>query len=222
MIRAWLILAVLAISAAALGSCGKLNLSAGGPGPTATASGTASPTPGACGTLNPSSNTVVVAMGSSIVAVSVPTFGPIAGYSVVNLNDGSFPSQAQVIKQYVNASGTPVPITNKNVLQFANIEGAYGPNHSAVGFKGDAFPSQPHTFASVLALPVGTAVTSGTPWSTGRITPPVAAYASCLSQSFKLTTGTFFFGDFDFYNLTTFRDVLIVSTPLPARARGRP
>lgn len=213
----WFALLLVALSSAALSSCGKLNLTAsgGGGGPTPTSSASTSPTPGVCATLNPGPNTVVVAMANSIAAVSVPTYGPIGGYSVVNLNDGTFPAQATVIKQYINATGTPAPITANNVLQFANAESAYGPNHSAVGFKGDAFPSTPHVFASPLALPIGTAISNNTQWSTGRVAAPFGNYGSCLSKSFTLKQGTYFFGDFDFYNVTTFRDVLVVGTPAP-------
>lgn len=217
----WLALILVALSGATLSSCGKLNLSpsGGGGGPTPTSSASTSPTPGVCATLNPASNTVVVAMSSSIAAVGVPTFGPIGGYSVVNLNDGTFPQQATVIKQFVNANGSPSPITSNNVLQFANADSAYGPNHSAVGFKGDAFPGTPHVFASPLALPVGTAISNNTTWSTGRIAAPFGNYTSCLSKSLTLKQGTYFFGDLDFYNITTFRDVLIVGTPAPRDVR---
>lgn len=224
----WLALILVALFSAALSSCAKLNLtpSGGGGGPTPTASASTSPTPGVCATINPSSNTVVVAMGSSIAAVGVPTYGPIGGYAVVNLNDGTIPSQATVIKQFVNTLGSPSPITSNNVLQFANVEGAYGPNHSAVGFKGESFPSTPHVFASPLALPIGTAISNSTTWSTGRVAAPFGNYGSCLSKSFTLKQGIYYFGDFDFYNLTTFRDVLIVGTPAPQelwrRRSGRP
>lgn len=217
----WLALIIVAFSGAALTSCGKLNLTAGGGGggPTPTSSASTGPTPGACQTIDPASTTVVVAMGSSIAAVPVPTFGPIGGYSVVNLNDGTFPQQGTVINKYVNVSGSPVPITSDNVLQFANVEAAYGPNHSAVGFKGDAFPSTPHAFPSPLASAAGVQISNTIPWSSGRIAAPFGNYTSCLSRTFTLKPGTYFFGDFDYYNITTFRDVLIVGTPAPLLRR---
>jgi hypothetical protein len=34
---------------------------------------------------------------------------------------------------------------------------------------------------------------------------------ACFSQTFTLTVGTFYFGDYDYYNLTNMRDVLVVT-----------
>jgi hypothetical protein len=41
-------------------------------------------------------------------------------------------------------------------------------------------------------------------------------YQQCYSQTFTLAAGTYHFGDLDYYNLSNFRDVLIVATPTPA------
>jgi hypothetical protein len=86
-----------------------------------------------------------------------------------------------------------------------------GANHSAVAFSGDAFPSVPYSFPSKSGSQTNTTIGSGF-WSTGRI-PPASGGALCYSQVFTLKTGTYFFGDLDFYNTaTSYRDALIVSS----------
>jgi hypothetical protein len=72
----------------------------------------------------------------------------------------------------------------------------------------------PYTFPSAAASPVATAVSTGSLWSTGRVDAPT--YQQCYSQAFTLAAGTYYFGDLDYYNLSNFRDVLIVATPTPA------
>ncbi|MGA8474902.1 MAG: hypothetical protein WB681_07510 [Candidatus Cybelea sp.] len=56
-------------------------------------------------------------------------------------------------------------------------------------------------------------------WSTGRIEAPVSQ--QCYSQTFTLTPGIYYFGDLDYYNLSNFRDVLIVATPPPTRTERK-
>ncbi|HEY2476025.1 MAG TPA: hypothetical protein VGI19_14640, partial [Candidatus Cybelea sp.] len=91
--------------------------------------------------------------------------------------------------------------------------------HSAVGIKGNAFPPTPYTFPKPAASPAGTAVSDSSLWSTGRIVAPVSQ--QCYSQVFTLSPGVYYFGDLDYYNLSNFRDVLIVATPPPMpRTRG--
>jgi hypothetical protein len=199
------------IAAALLSACGKLNL-APGPGPSPSSSPTTQPSPGVCNTPDASNtNLVVVAMGSAISATTAPTYGKIGGYSVANLSTGTFSNQSTVINQTLPSGGKA--ITSNNVLQFANVESASGSviNHSAVGFKGDAFPAEPYTFPSPAASPVATAVSTSALWSTGRVSPPL--YQQCFSQVFSLKPGVYYFGDLGYYNVTTFRDVLIVATP---------
>jgi len=54
----------------------------------------------------------------------------------------------------------------------------------------------------------GTTLSSG--WSTGRI--PINGVGICFSQAFTLPfSGTYYFGDLDFYNLTNMRDVIVIS-----------
>jgi hypothetical protein len=198
------------MTVAAITACAKLDLSGGGDGPipTPTSSSTTSPTPGVCGTPTTNANLVVVAMGNNIGPSTVPKYGTINGYAVVQ--NGSFPGHAMLISQWLN-QGALSPITSKNVLQFTNVDSG-GVLHSAVGFKGNSFPATPYTFPSAAASPTATAVGNTSLWSTGRVEAP--ASQQCYSQTFTLSAGTYYFGDLDYYNLSNFRDVLIVATPL--------
>lgn len=205
----WIVL----VAAASLAACGKLNLG-GGPTPTPSASPSTQPSPGVCGTPDANNpNLVVVAMGSAISPVADPKYGTIGGYSVADLSTGEFPPQAMLVNVTLPTGG--VGITPQNVVQFTNVENASSTtiNHSAVGFKGDAFPGEPYAFAASAASPTGTAISNSTPWSTGRIAPSVTQ--QCYSREFTLKPGVYYFGDYDFYNLGTFRDVLVVGTPRP-------
>lgn len=204
--RYWIVIMVVAGVAA----CTKLDLGGGsGPIPTPTGSPTGTPGPGVCSTPSLSSNVVVVAMGNEISPTTAPKYGTINGYAVVE--NGSFPAHAMLINQWLN-QGVVSPITSKNVIQFANVDNG-GADHSAVGFKGNRFPPTPYSFPSAAASPVATAVSTGTLWSTGRIDPPI--YQQCYSQTFTLKPGVYYFGDLDYYNLSNFRDALIVATPSP-------
>jgi hypothetical protein len=137
-------------------------------------------------------------MSSSIAATNDPTYGPIFGYGLTD------------------STGTPAATTSaiivkpNDVVQFYNAElSLSGPNHSAVGFPTAAFPSVPYTFPAAAATQTGTTFSSG--WSTGRI--PDVGTGVCFSQAFTVpSSGTYYFGDIDFYNLTNFRDVIVVST----------
>lgn len=204
--RYWIVIMV----AAGVAACTKLDLGGGsGPIPTPTASGTGTPAPGVCSTPNLSANVVVVAMGNEISPTTAPKYGTINGYSVVE--NGSFSGRAMLINQWSN-QGVVSQITSNNVLQFANVDNG-GADHSAVGFPGNRFPPIPYTFPSAAASPVATAVSTGTLWSSGRVDPPI--YQQCYSQTFTLKPGVYHFGDLDYYNLSNFRDVLIVATPSP-------
>lgn len=203
--RYWIVVMAVATAAA----CSKLDLGSNGSGPipTPTASSTLTPAPGECATPNTNTNTVIVAMGNEIAPTTAPKYRTINGYAVVE--SGSFSGKATLINQWLN-QGVLSPITSNNLLQFANVDSG-GALHSAVGFKGARFPPVPYTFPSAAASPVATAVSTGTLWSTGRIDPPI--YQQCYSQTFTLTPGIYYFGDLDYYNLSNFRDVLIVATP---------
>lgn len=206
--------AVMAV--ASITACASLDLGGegNGPIPTPTSSSTTSPTPGVCGTPTTNTNLVVVAMGNNIGPSTVPKYGTINGYAVVQ--NGSFPGHAMLISQWLN-QGVLSPITSKNVLQFTNVDSG-GALHSAVGFKGNSFPPTPYTFPSAAASPTATAVSNTSLWSTGRV--ETAASQQCYSQTFTLSAGSYYFGDLDYYNLSNFRDVLIVATPLVSRPRS--
>jgi hypothetical protein len=218
--RYWLAMIVIG----AVTACAKLDLggSGNGPIPTPSSSPTTSPTPAVCGTPATNANTVLVAMGNNIGPRLDPNYGTINGYAVVA--NGSFPGQATLINQWLN-QGVMAPITSKNVLQFTNVDSS-GAFHSAVGFKGSSFPPVPYTFPKAAASPTATAVSTTALWSTGRIAAPVSQ--QCYSQTFTLSPGVYYFGDLDYYNLSNFRDVLIVATASPdalmrlrLRARNR-
>ena len=158
-------------------------------------------------------------MANAISPTTAPTYGAIGGYAPENLNTQRVPSIASVLNQYVNAAGKTVPITSQNVLQFTNLENVYAEvNHSAVGFPGEHFPIQPYAFPSAAQAPAGVAISASTFWSTGRVADGVSnSGGPCYSQAFTLKPGVYYFGDYDFYNVTTttFRDVLVVGTPTP-------
>ena len=200
---------------AGFAACTKLDLGGDGSGPlpTPTPNPTQTPGPGVCGTPSANANLVVVAMGNEVAPTSAPKYGTINGYAVVESD--SVPVRATLINQWLNG-GVVSPITPKNVIQFANVD-TTGALHSAVGFKGNRFPPTPYTFPSAAASPVATAVSTGTLWATGRVEAPI--YQQCYSQAFTLTPGVYYFGDLDYYNLSNFRDVLIVASPPPARSR---
>lgn len=205
---------------ASIAACSKLDLGGGSgpiPTPTASTTPTSGPTPAACGTPNANTNTVLVAMGNIIGPFSAPPYGTINGYSVVE--QGQFPGQAMLINQWMNPVGTVGPITTTNLLQFVNVDST-NTAHSAVGFKGEAFPQVPYTFPKAVASPTATAVSTTQLWSTGRISPFLGS-VPCYSQTFSLSKGIYYFGDLDYYNLSNFRNVLIVNTPSPNAWRAR-
>lgn len=153
---------------------------------------------------------------------TAPTYGPIGGYAAANLNTHRVQPVAAVINQHVNAGGKTVPITSQNVLQFANVENTYYDvvNHSAVGFfQGKQFPHRPYAFSSAAPKPTATAISATAFWSTGRVgnNPTSSSSGNCFSQVFTIKPGVYYFGDYDYYNVTTttFRDVLVVGTPTP-------
>ncbi len=163
---------------------------------TASASPGTGSSSGTCGAQ--ASNVVYIAMSSTITASSDPTYGTVSGYSLADANG--------------NATTTTSPLLLKpnDVVQFYNAEpAAAAPSHSAVGFSIASFPTVPYTFPAADASAIGTTI--GTNWSTGRI--PINGVGICFSQTFIVpSSGVFFFGDLDFYNLTNMRDVIVVSS----------
>jgi hypothetical protein len=212
-LQAWALVLGAAVCGVLLSNCGSPYGSSGGGGgsvpvtPTPSASPTFSPGP--CGTPNTSDpNLVMVGMANAFAAVTVAPYGKIGGYAVVDPSGASpAPQTAGIISMTVSGA----PITSANTLQFTNLENPGSIVHSAYGFSGDAFPRD-YRFPSPAPSPTATAITSGN-WFTGLV--PSLSTAQCFSQTFSLKPGTYYFGDYSYYNLTTFEDVLVVSTPAP-------
>lgn len=191
----------------------------GGGGVPTTPTPSASPTfsPGPCGTPNTSDpNLVMVGMASAFTVVTVAPYGKIAGYAVV---DPSGASPAPQTAGVINTTVSGAPITSQNTLQFTNLENPGAIVHSAFGFTANTFPRTPYAFPSPVPSPTATAIVPNAKWFTGVI--PSLAVAECYSQTFSLTPGTYYFGDYNYYNETTFEDVLVVSTPAPNATRSR-
>ncbi|HXM18314.1 MAG TPA: hypothetical protein VN934_05830 [Candidatus Tumulicola sp.] len=164
--------------------------------PTPTPSAGPSSSPAACATQAPQA-TVIIVMSSSISATTVSPYNVINGYIKANI-DSTFNNVASVI----NARST-------DVIQFVNAENT-GPAtilHSAVGFPNAVgFPASPYSFPTSTQQQIGSAI-SQAQWSTGRLAP-----LPCFSQTLTASPGTYYFGDYDYYNLTNARDVLVVSS----------
>jgi len=144
-------------------------------------------------------------MAASVTATIDPTYGVINGYTSVD-SSGTFGTVATVI----NARTT-------DVVQFANGEssGITAILHSAVGFPSAAFPPAPNAFPVMDQQPLAMIISSG-PWSTGRL------QSGCFSQAFALTVGTYYFGDYDYYNLANMRDVIQVAQASAASSKRAP
>jgi hypothetical protein len=169
---------------------------AGLPGPGATPSGnpTGSPTPVASCAPQATGQAVFVAMSVLAVATTDPTYGLINGYAPID--DTGF----------YNDIATVIMANPTDVLQFENADDLTPVTivHSAVGLP-QPFPTPGYVFPSPAASPEGSAITNSSLWSTGRVQP------ICFSQPFTLTTGTYYFGDIDYYGSINMRDVLVVS-----------
>jgi hypothetical protein len=175
--------------------------------PFATPSPNSSPTPANCAT--PASNTTAfIVMSVVVTATTAPSYGAINGYIVAN-SDGSFNNVATVINLH-----------HADLVQFVNAD-SFGPApifHSAVNFPGAAkFPTPPISFPPGTALPIDTLISSAQ-WSTGRLPPSLSL---CYSQQFTVAPGTYYIGDFDFYNAANMRDVIVVSSSAARRSSGQ-
>lgn len=161
------------------------------PTPTATATGS----PGICNTTQAPNTTVVIAMSSSITATADHTYGTINGYT-----DAASGSQ----------TGSIIDTRTSDIIQFVNVEPS-PVNHSAVGFpNATSFPSVPYAFQSAAQLPQATAISTSQSWSTGLV--PSQGGSGCYSQQFTVPSiGTYYFGDYSYYNLTNMRDVIVVT-----------
>ena len=165
------------------------------PSPLTSPSGGPSGSPGPCASPAFGTTTVFVVMSFGIAPTAAPGFGEINGYIAANA-DGTFNNVAQ-----------PITVHPTDVIQFANVDNSLPTTifHSAVGLgHASMFPPVPFTFPNGSQLPIGSSVTTST-WSSGRVAP------GCYSQPFTLISGTFYFGDLDYYNLSNMRDVIIVN-----------
>ena len=186
--------------AACTAACAHLPNS-GLPGPVPSVTPSSFPTivpsssPGMCTSLNEASNTTVLIVMSTLIGAATPSpYGIINGYVAAN-PDLTYGTTAAVI----SARST-------DVVQFVNVDNLDPVHiHSAVGLTvAPPFPTPIYSFPPATQNALGSTINS-TQWSTGRLS------AVCFSQTFTLAPGTFYFGDFDYYNSSNTRDVIVVS-----------
>jgi hypothetical protein len=181
-----------------------------GPSPTPEISPSPSPT-GSAACAGPAANTTAfIVISVTVLPSTSPVYGAVNGYIEAN-SDGTFGLTAQVVTLHAS-----------DVVQFVNVDdygGALSIYHSAVGFpKASGFPVIPYPFLGSAAQPLGSALSSSTQWSTGRLGIPSAI---CYSQTFSLSAGTYYFGDYDFYNsLNSIRGVINVQAGNNAMRRA--
>lgn len=149
--------------------------------------------------------------------VTIQPYQTISGYGVSDANL-DIPTQSGLINVTFPGPTSP-PLTTQNVVQFFNGE-ALGSTtlHSAYGFKQTGFP-QSYKFPSPVPSPMATTIASNENWFTGLVATEDANGNECFSPEFKLTKGVYYFGDYNAYNSTNFRGIMIVGTPTPAPSR---
>ncbi len=193
-------------SATASNSASPTSSASSSASPTATPSSSASVVPATCGT--PLPNSVFIAVGSYIEDESPadPTYGTIYGYAIVD-SAGDYPQ-----------TSSPIVLRPGDVVQFVNVDfpangSSQGTSHSAASLQSSSFPAS-YTFPSAAFSPVGSAISNTTDWSTGEI--PSYTTPLCYSQPLTVpASGTYAFGDLDFYNPNSMRDVIVVSATAP-------
>jgi hypothetical protein len=205
MMRALFALLMFAAGAIALGACAHLPSTGPSVLPSSSPYPTTSPSPAPSGSpqceSQASNATVIVAMSLSIAPTTAPTYGVIYGYTAASASTGTYNNVASVIDAKVG-----------DVVQFANAEAGSTPiSHSAVGFpNATSFPATPYSFPASTQSLVGTQI-SKQQWSTGIIDQG-GNYGACFSPPFTVSTaGTYFFGDYQYYNLNNMRGVIVVS-----------
>ena len=115
---------------------------------------------------------------------------------------------------YPLQSGT-IELKPADTVQFVNVDpaaasGTAGTSHSAASFETAGFPAN-YTFPAAAFSPTGAALSDTALWSTGEI--PAIADVLCYSQPLSVPgSGTYYFGDLDFYNLNSMRGVIVVSS----------
>ncbi len=193
-------------SASASGSASPTSSASASASPSATPSSSASLAPAACGT--PLPNSVFIAVGSYIEDESPvdPTYGTIYGYAVVD-SAGDYPE-----------TSSPIVLRPGDIVQFVNVDfpssaSSQGTSHSAASLQNTSFPAS-YTFPSAAFSPVGSTFSNTADWSTGEI--PSYTTPLCYSQPLTVpSSGTYAFGDLDFYNPNSMRDVIVVSATAP-------
>lgn len=200
-------------SATASGSASPTSSASASASPTATPSSSASIAPAACGT--PLANSVFIAVGSYIEDESPPdpTYGTIYGYAIVD-SAGDYPQ-----------TSSPIVLRPGDVVQFVNVDfpangSTQGTSHSAASLQSASFPAN-YSFPNASFAPVGSTIGNTSNWSTGEI----PSYQSPLCYSQPLTvpaSGTYAFGDLDFYNPNSMRDVIVVSSTAPQMRSALP
>jgi hypothetical protein len=195
--------------------------SSASPSASASASAAASTTPSASATVVPATcgtpvaNSVYIAVGSYIEDESPvdATYGTLYGYAIVD-SAGDYPLQS-----------APISLRPADTIQFVNVDpaaasGTDGTSHSAAGLESTSFPAT-YTFPSAAFSPVGSMLSDTADWSTGEI--PAVATVLCYSQPITVpASGTYYFGDLDFYNLNSMRGVIVVSTNAPQFRKSVP
>lgn len=185
-----------------------------GPNPSPSASASPSPMPSGSGACNIAAvnTTAFIVISVEVLPTTAPIYGPINGYVEAN-TDGTFSLSAQIVTLHSN-----------DIVQFVNVDAdiqSAAIYHSAVGFpQATSFPTMPYTFPAATAQALGTSISSAE-WSTGRFGVPGVL---CYSQAFSLSPGTYYFGDYDFYNsLTSLRGVIVVqASSTQAKRRASP
>jgi hypothetical protein len=155
---------------------------------------TATPSAAPC-VLTPTVGAQIVAISPLITQVTDPTFGIVGGYGlVVNGNVGN--------------TSAPIYVTPSSTIQFFdNDQTGSQLRYSAVGIPGvSAFPAPTYTFPPAAINQTGTAITNASTWSTGLLA------GQCYSQPLTIAgSGTYFFGDYNYYALGNLRDVIVAT-----------
>jgi hypothetical protein len=149
----------------------------------------------------PAPNAAFVAMGSYIEPHVDSNYGTVYGYVLAD-SAGNYPLGAAV-----------VTLKPGQLVQFVNVDpvdaAGAGTAHSAVGLQQSGFPPS-IAFPVSAQMPIGTTFSASNLWSTGRVA--AGTNALCYSQVFTTpASGTYYFGDDQFYASVNERDVIVVS-----------
>lgn len=144
-------------------------------------------------------------MGSTIAPVNDPKYGTINGFAAVVSPQSQF---------LVPTTAAPISARTSDIVQFVNVEpiGSSTQRSAALLMNGTqaatSFPAAPYEFPASQQVALGSRI-GPQAWSTGRISSNQGT-GYCASQQFTLSSGTWYFGDIDTYNLDNRRDVIVV------------